>query len=405
MSSTATKPKRQTPGIEVRHGRSCPAGANPDVRCRCRPSYRASVWSPRDGKRIRRTFPTLAAARAWRQDAGGSVRRGELRAPEKTTVRDTWAALAADMESGAARTRSGTVYKPSATRGYGEAMRLRVLPALGARRLADVTHADVQALVDRLIGDGLDASTIRNTILPLRVLYRRAIRRGLATVNPCADLELPSVTGKRDRVATPVEAANLLDALPEADGIRALYATAFYAGLRRGELLALPWGEDGLDLEAGVLHVRRSWDPRAREYVAPKSDAGARTVPIAGILRPVLAAHRLRCGRREGLVFGKGETPLDPRSVARRAATAWKAKNATRAEQEREPLAPVGLHEARHTYASTMLAAGVGARVVAELMGHADAGLVWTRYGHVLPGAEVEAVAAFDAYQARDASR
>jgi hypothetical protein len=30
-------------------------------------------------------------------------------------------------------------------------------------------------------------------------------------------------------------------------------------------------------------------------------------------------------------------------------------------------------------------------------MGHADAGLVWTRYGHV-PGAEVEAVAAFDAY-------
>ena len=86
--------------------------------------------------------------------------------------------------------------------------------------------------------------------------------------------------------------------------------------------------------------------------------------------------------------------------VARRAATAWKRVNAERAERELEPLEPVGLHEARHTYASTMLAAGVGARVVAELMGHAHAGLVWNRNGHVL---QVVAVAAFDAYQASGA--
>lgn len=119
------------------------------------------------------------------------------------------------------------------------------------------------------------------------------------------------------------------------------------------------------------------------------------------MLRPLLAAWRLQCGRREGLVFGDGSRPLDPRGAARLAATAWKRANAERGENELEPLEPIGLHEARHTYASTMLAAGVGARVVAELMGHADAGLVWTRYGHVLPGAEVEAVAAFDAYQGR----
>jgi hypothetical protein len=34
------------------------------------------VWSNRDHKRIRKTFPTLAAAKAWRQDASGAVRRG-----------------------------------------------------------------------------------------------------------------------------------------------------------------------------------------------------------------------------------------------------------------------------------------------------------------------------------------
>jgi integrase len=170
------------------------------------------------------------------------------------------------------------------------------------------------------------------------------------------------------------------------------------------ELLGLEWGEEGLGLDGGMIRVRRSWDPGAGAYVAPKSKAGRRTVPIATILRPILAAWRLQCGRREGLVFGDGRVPLDPRGVARRAETAWKRANVERAENGLEPLVPIG-HEARHVYASTMLAAGVGARVVAELMGHADAGLVWTRYGHVLPGAEVEAIAAFDAYQDAQATR
>lgn len=83
-----------------------------------------------------------------------------------------------------------------------------------------------------------------------------------------------------------------------------------------------------------------------------------------------------------GLVASDGDRPLDPRGIARRAATAWKGAK----------VEGIGLHEGRHLFASTMLAAGVGARVVAEIMGHADPGLVWTRYGHVLPGAEVEAV-------------
>lgn len=400
MSAEALgKPKRRPVGVEVRHARQCPTGSDPEARCRCKPSYRASVWSPRDGKRIRESFSTLAAARAWRADASTAVRRGTMRAPDGTTVRDAWGQLSADMESGAARSRSGSTYKPSAVRSYREAMRLRVLPALGARRLADVTHADVQALVDQLIGEGRDASTVRNTVIPLRVLYRRAIRRGLATVNPCADLELPSVQGRRDRVAAPDEGALLVAALPEDSGIRALYASALYAGLRRGELLALDWSM--IDFDTNTIRVERSWDPGAGTFVAPKSSAGTRAVKIAAVLREHLLAHLLRCGRREGLVFGDGRRPLDARGVARRAETAWKAANKERAEAELEPLTPIGLHECRHSFASTMLAAGVGARVVSELMGHADAGLVWTRYGHVLPGAEVEAVAAFDAYVAR----
>ena len=57
----------------------------------------------------------------------------------------------------------------------------------------------------------------------------------------------------------------------------AVWATAIYAGLRRGELQALQWGD--LDLDGGVIRVRRSWDRVAGE-IEPKSAAGTRAVPI-----------------------------------------------------------------------------------------------------------------------------
>jgi integrase len=118
-----------------------------------------------------------------------------------------------------------------------------------------------------------------------------------------------------------------------------------YAGLRRGELMALRW--EDIDLKAGVLRVERAWDPIARTFIEPKSRAGRRTVPIASALKGLLLEHRLRCGRSAGLVFGSGETPFDDRRVTERARKVWAASE----------LQPIGLHEARHTFASLMIAA------------------------------------------------
>ena len=86
-------------------------------------------------------------------------------------------------------------------------------------------------------------------------------------------------------------AAALISALTELSD-RALWATALYAGLRRGELMALRWRD--VDLAGGSLHVERAYDPKARQYVEPKSRAGRRRVPIAGALRDALDGHRAR---------------------------------------------------------------------------------------------------------------
>jgi integrase len=370
-------------GIRVRHARSCRTHAG--GRCNCRPTYEAWAWSSRDRKKVRRSFPTLAAAKGWRTDAVVGLRRGTMRAPTPVTVREAAEAWLKGARDGTIRTRSGDKYKPSALRGYEAALRSRILPDFGGAKLSAIMRVDLQDLADRLVAEGLDPSTIRNTLMPVRAIFRRAVARGEIAVNPTTGLELPAVRGKRDHVASPAEAERLLGALPDSD--RALWATALYAGVRRGELQALEW--PSVDMKSGVLRIERSWDDKERIFIDPKSSAGRRVVPIPAVLRAHLIEHRLRTGRSEGLVFGSAPNkPFAPSAVWRRARRAW-----AKAELE-----PIGLHEARHTFASLMIAAGVNAKALSSYMGHSSVVITYDRYGHLMPGNEGQAVALLDAY-------
>lgn len=345
------------------------------------------MWSAREGKRLFKTFASLAEAKAWRSEAQVALRNGTMRAGASATLREGAEAWLEGAKSGVIRNRSGHAYKPSAVRGYEAALVMRVLPELGGLRLSEVRRVDLQDFADRLCADGLDPSTVRNTLMPLRAIFRRSVARGDVAVNPTSGLELPAMEGVRDRIAPPAEAAALLAALPERD--RAIWATAMYAGLRRGELLGLRW--EDVDLAAGVIHVERSWDAK-EGVVGPKSRAGRRTVPIPAALREYLVEHKLRLGRHVGLVFGTSYTqPFTPSNVRKRANAAW----------ARAGLEPIGLHECRHTFASLMIAADVNAKALSTYMGHSSVTITLDRYGHLMPGNESEAADLLDAYLAR----
>ena len=70
-----------------------------------------------------------------------------------------------------------------------------------------------------------------NALMPLRVVYRRALRDGEVHVNPCTMIDLPAVRGRRDRIASRGQAAELIAALRLSD--HALWGAAFYAGPTR----------------------------------------------------------------------------------------------------------------------------------------------------------------------------
>ena len=401
---TEQEPRRKLPpGIDERHSRLCASTGG--GKCDCSPSYRAWVFDVRTRSKVRQTFAgkgALAAAKRWRRDAQVQVDQGRLVAPTRKALYEVSEEWLDGAKAGRIRNRSGRPYKPSALRGYESDLRMHVLPELGGARLSDIRRADLQRLVERLLGRGLSASKVRNVIVAVQVVYRYAMELDLVAANPTSGLRLPNGVGRRDRAAGPEEAAELLAALP--GEVRPIYATAFYAGLRRGELMALRW--EDVSLSTGMINVHRAWDEVAGE-VGPKSEKGARQVPVIALLRDYLAESKADTERgRQDFVFGpKRDSPFTPSHVGRTARKAWAAENAKRTEKASERgepttlLVPIGLHECRHTFVTLMHEAGVSLEEIGDLVGHSSTYMT-DRYRHLRDERRHEAARKLDEYLA-----
>jgi integrase len=158
-------------------------------------------------------------------------------------------------------------------------------------------------------------------------------------------------------------------------------------GLRIGEVLGLRWGPDGIDLDAGLVRVTQSIDRKldrdlmAYRVIESTSAASRRRhgVPLSPETVQVMRAHRLATGRpADGqLVWAQEDgRPVPPQGKAR---SAW------RRVRKAVGLPDLRFHDLRHNYATHQLASGTSIHAAADLLGHADAGLVLRRHGHAVP--------------------
>ncbi|MGL5858391.1 MAG: tyrosine-type recombinase/integrase [Angustibacter sp.] len=208
-------------------------------------------------------------------------------------------------------------------------------------------------------------------------MFAGAVVDRVIGVSPVQRIVLPRHEAPRVVPLTVEQVRELADAVPQR--CRAMVVAQAGLGLRIGELLGLV--VDDVDFLRRVVHVRRQLSRDTKERVPCKTPRSVRDVPLPAVVADALAAHLDRFAPRDGFVF-----------TGPRGRPWWQMQYGSRVF--RQAAAGAGLpagtttHDLRHHYASVLLAAGESVIAVAERLGHEDATLVLTTYGHLLPDSE-----------------
>ncbi len=322
------------------------------------------AWSERG--RPPAGYVTKRLAEAWLRDTLDQARRGVRPGMIRTGV--TFADAAAEylryIEDDRGR-------KATTVATYRSIIGARLLPTFGAMRLEDITAEHVEAwlrTVDRA------ASTRIKSLAVLHGIFARARKVYRLPINPVAEVEKPPQrqSGEID-VFSPEEVLALVRAAASEQDA-AIFLTASFTGLRRGELIALRWRE--VDFTGSAVRVRASY---AMGVLTTPKSGKVRSVPMA----PEVASALARLARREhltgddDLVFlGESGGFVDASALRRRYSATLK----------RAGLRRLRFHDLRHTFGTRMI--GVAdIRRVQEWMGHADVQTTM-KYLHYAPRAQ-----------------
>lgn len=256
---------------------------------------------------------------------------------------------------------------------YETIIRLHLNPAFGDRWLHQITAGDIQQFVSSKVSeDDLSSKSVVNMLVPLKEMFKHARIWGYVSRDPAELVEKPRVEQEEMDFLSPDEIRLFLNSvMPRHYG---LFLTAVLTGLRRGELLALKWGD--IDRNASQIVVRRSL--YRGKFGSPKSKYAYRRVDMSPTLREALEEHRLvRVASELDLVFCNTEgQPLEPDNLIKRQ---------FHTALDRAGLRRIRFHDLRHTYASLLISQGENIKYIQQQLGHSSAKTTLDRYGHLMP--------------------
>lgn len=286
-------------------------------------------------------------------------------------------------------------------KGHELMIRRHIVPTFGKVRLADLRTRDVQKLINQKMESGLSVRTVKYIYTTLNQGFKQAIRERIVTFNPMEAVELPKLRRKEMEILTPQEMASFLEAAKESKHYAA-FVLELATGLRRGELLALRWGN--IDFKKGTLAVKEQL-VRADDGLIFKSylktQKSRRTINLPESVLAVLKAHKkqqsihqaklkLKLGNdafkeyyqdNDLLFCAEDGKPIDPDSFGRH----------FKALLKKAGVKQIRFHDLRHSFATMALEAGIPVKTVQEMLGHTTSAMVMEVYSHVTPAMQKEA--------------
>ena len=301
---------------------------------------------------------------------------------------------------------------PKTAATYRMMLRHRIIPALGAILLQKLAPSHLKQFYANLDEDGvrkdgrgtrLSGATQAKCHRVLSAMLQEAVYRELIPHNPASDVRPPQERRPEIKFYDEEEIRRLLIALQdESSRFRAIVLLALATGMRRGEILALEWGE--INWQAHLITVKQSAytaTGQGQQVKAPKTATSARLVAMPADLEDALRAWQQQQSDervKSGSLWQAGDyiftnwdgSWLHVDSVTREWEKFLKRVNkrakedAEKTGAEPEILPPLTFHGLRHTAATFLLASGIDVRAVSGILGHAQASTTLNIYGHML---------------------
>ncbi len=258
-------------------------------------------------------------------------------------------------------------------------------------RCDKVKDVETKKLVTRK--GGLSEKTIKNMYNMIHSALKQAYKNGLVNQNVSELITLPKQKRNEMCVLTVDEQQALQTAVHgERLGIGILLS--LFTGIRLGELLGLKF--EDIDLDAKTITIRRTLNrlkvfdnPDKKTDIVigePKTNKAKRVIPLQDFLIPLLKAHKAEIikerfkasnlYKNDGFVicneFGGYIEPRTYQDFFKRMLKKAEIKN-------------TNFHTLRHTFATRALENGFDVKVLADILGHADASTTLNKYAHALP--------------------
>jgi integrase len=242
---------------------------------------------------------------------------------------------------------------------YQLSLRNHILPALGHVPVGSLRRSDTVACVAELSAKGLAPTTVESTYTVLAMVLRSATYDRLIPASPCFKIKLPLIPARGLTVFTPDQITGLLAAAKPQH--RAVLACAIGTGMPQGELVGLQLPH--VNLLRGELAVETQCLTPAgggMPYLTDglKTMASRRVLPLPRFTVDALVFHieNFATGPEQAL-FTNPHGGLWRRGAFND--SVWKPTLIRAALPT-----TYGMHALRHTYASTLIAAGLHAKVI-----------------------------------------
>lgn len=329
-----------------------------------------------DGQERSRTFRTKKEAERYERNQQSAIEQGLWVDPRGGKV---------TLENWAAEWQRTVVHLRSTTqRIYDANLRNHILPELGYVELGKLTPSMLRAWLSGLTtkvghrGRPLAPGSVAQAYRTLNRVLVAAVDDELLGRNPLRGVKPPPVQAEPMRFLSHEEVATLAAAVDPR--YRALVLVAAYTGLRAGELIGLRRRYVDLLHRTITVVEQVQYIGGRHEVLRPKSAAGRRSVALPGLVAEALHEHLAAHGEPgpDGLVFPAptgGYLRLE--NFRRRV---WQPAIAAAG------VAPLRVHDLRHTCASLAIASGADVKVLQRMLGHASAALTLDRTDTCFPG-------------------